>query len=332
MFGPRSPFDVGRAQDATIPSYQDLGGDPRLNGGQQAAPFSVGGWQSQYFYKCGPLATNWDPIACFASSGPRILYELDFTAQSSQTISADGNVTIDGKVWEAQNFAVPTLENAIVNGVGWRTQWAAANLGNVSSGQVSAPRLVIPLTDLVATANVLETRTLQLWMQYSTAGWDGNFSGPQIGYEYRTPGDPLMVPDTHYRVLRTSYAHRPSGVANEWTNLTVTGWSSNQNIFSTANTVGGNPDVLMVDLVDGFERGDCWLGNTVAGAWPVAKEMTPVSQLCLASNTIAGVITGWPGPQTIRMKDARLTLAMIKPSVSVGTSVGVIQKVRLISA
>jgi hypothetical protein len=330
--GPSSPLNSSVPPDGRQPWFQAVGADPRIAPGVDLPPWSVVNWNGSYFYKCGALSTNWDPITCFGSGGARVLYELDFTAQPNQTFSANGNVTIDGKTWEVQNFAAASVENAIVNGVGWRTTIAAAATNDQSFGTISCPRLVIPWTDLHADASPLGVANLQAWLMFDVSGGKGSFAGVENGTEYRTPGA-LPNIDTHYRCLRTKLDVETSGV-NTWSNLTTCNQTGTQRIQSNGNANAlPYPDVTILSIAGGWSRADGWFGYSPgANAWPVVKEMTANAWIANAEDAnVAGVATGYPGPQTIKLKESRCTLAMQHPNASAANSTLIIKKLRVMA-
>lgn len=51
-------------RDGRTPFFDEVGADPRDEPGVDAPPFSVVAFGDEYFIKCGPAPTDWDPPDC----------------------------------------------------------------------------------------------------------------------------------------------------------------------------------------------------------------------------------------------------------------------------
>jgi hypothetical protein len=101
------------------------------------------------------------------------LYDVDFTAQSTQTIAADGNYVIDGKTWTMMNFAntdsSASPRAGIVNGVGLKI--SAISSSDIYAGNFSAPVMYSPLSGFGAGWS---TGKVALWLRCTTTLTTGN--------------------------------------------------------------------------------------------------------------------------------------------------------------
>ena len=94
-----------------------------------------------------------------------IVYDLDFTAQATNTL-VDGNETIDGRTWVAANIASRTTLAVITNGTGLRMTHVNGSTSQLASAD-TAPRISIALSDLIPSYSPL--RRYFFLVQYSWA-------------------------------------------------------------------------------------------------------------------------------------------------------------------
>lgn len=87
------------------------------------------------------------------SAGWTNVFDLDFTLQSTQTISSDGNVTIGGLTWVKGNSASDATAMVITNGTGLTiTPVSVSDMGG-SSSSTTAPFLWISFANIFAAAS-----------------------------------------------------------------------------------------------------------------------------------------------------------------------------------
>lgn len=96
---------------------------------------------------------------------PVIVYDLDFTAQATNTLS-DGAEVIDGLSWTAANIAARTTLAEITNGQGLRMTHVTGSTSQLASAD-TAPRISIALSNLIPSYNPL--RRYFFLVQYSWA-------------------------------------------------------------------------------------------------------------------------------------------------------------------
>lgn len=190
--------------------------------------------------------TAWTSAAA-PSSGWTTLLDLDFTAESTQTIGANGNYTIGGKTWKKENAANEVVSMQITNGTGLVIKPNASAYG---SGSRTAPLIWLAFSQLTTTVDFTLMGNLRIWLQLiswtTTGGGNGSkvFSGvdtDSLSYSHSLAWN--MFP-SYPTAIQMNLATNVNGSA------------------ATANTAGGdnNPDIttnkVMVMQIPGIGTGE----------------------------------------------------------------------------
>jgi len=115
------------------------------------------------------------------STGWQSVYEVDFTAQGSQTFGADGNFTIDNKVWTVTQKANSRTFD-VLNGTGIRVYPNTNSTDYENPSQTSAPRIYIPVTNIFPSFSY-PRHSIRIWFQSAVSGIDQNFERALRGVE-----------------------------------------------------------------------------------------------------------------------------------------------------
>lgn len=107
------------------------------------------------------------------SGGWQFGYEIDFTAQGTQAVSADGAFSIAGKSWTVSSFA-NSRTFGLLNGTGLRIYPNATTSDYQNPSANSAPRISIPVSTLIPGFSY-PTNAIRVWTQSAFSGVDTNF-------------------------------------------------------------------------------------------------------------------------------------------------------------
>lgn len=130
-----------------------VGADGRITAAAQNALPSTGGWQTAV--------------------------DLDFTAQTTQSLATDGNYTIGGVTWTKQNSATDATPMAVTNGTGLVIKPTGST--DIQGPTYTAPLLWAPLSSLLPAAADWTTG-LRLWLSLGAAcNFSANFDSVVYG-------------------------------------------------------------------------------------------------------------------------------------------------------
>jgi len=101
-----------------------------------------------------------------AGGGWTTLYDVDFTSLANQDLTSggDGNKTIDGKTWRADNTGNASIMD-LLNGTGLRIQLGSAS--EYLNGTRTAPIVALPITEL--TGDATPFNPMRFWVEFSVA-------------------------------------------------------------------------------------------------------------------------------------------------------------------
>jgi hypothetical protein len=225
--------------------------------------------------------------------------DLDWTAQGSQTINADGNWTIAGKTWVKDNSAHDSAAMQLTNGTGLII--TPDGPSNLSAATYTAPTFRVPLTTYIPTLS--PNMPLRIWNWISTSNEAANFDEAFFG---------LMIPNGGFANQYNVASFRGfTGGVNGWgsqiivlqSNVTVTGTS----IPFTGNRVG------MMSFPAGIFGGtsSMYTGTTVAGGvWPAVGSMFITTAPALSSAASAALASSGSGQRNAN--DINLFLSALR--------------------
>lgn len=228
-------------------------------------------------------------------------YDLDFTAQGSQTFSSNTNYTIDGKTWTVGNQGNSSVFD-ILNGTGLRISPNAGT--NYYGGAASQPYIKIKLSDLYASIDWDTPIRVSI---YSTDNQAANYDQTYVG---------ISTADLITMAFWAISGHdsgqsvnRIYSLSGELNSGTPTG-ASNTTLF------GGGYDVMTLDLSDGLGKMSAYMqvGTSVAGALPARTTMKAGSKVLFGS----GQTPYYSGGVPVDPGDMVLWLGNVK--VSSGTA------------
>jgi hypothetical protein len=118
----------------------------------------------------------------YPSAGWSTLYDVDFTSLANQDLTSggDGNKTIDGKTWRADNTGNAAVMD-ILNGTGMRIQLALA--GEYLNGTRTAPIMALAITEITGATTY---NPLRFWAEFSLANITVPNEGGRMGVEVDT--------------------------------------------------------------------------------------------------------------------------------------------------
>lgn len=189
------------------------------------------------------------------SESPTDAYELDWTGLSTQAGLGDGNVTVDGVNWTADNTANSSLFQ-ILNGSGLQIT-AAAGVSRTWTGSTrTSPALFVAFEDIAAAAAKYHL-TLTVWSYFSA--WSLPNSQNAIIMGCYAPAGAV------YTTVVSAAGFLNNGVSNfPYIQRSAT--------FTAATALGPSYDVLVWRFLPGGSV-DAWCGSWSAG-WPTA--LTPI--------------------------------------------------------
>jgi hypothetical protein len=117
-----------------------------------------------------------------AGGGWTTLYDVDFTSLGTQDLTSggDGNKTIDGKTWRADNTGSAAIMD-ILNGTGLRIQLGSA--GDYLNGTRTAPIIAMAVTEVGGDVTFSQMR---FWVDFSVANLTAANEGARMGVEADT--------------------------------------------------------------------------------------------------------------------------------------------------
>jgi hypothetical protein len=206
--------------------------------------------------------------------------DLDFSAQSSQTLGSDTTFTVGGLTWTKVNSANDSTAMAVTSGSGLVVTPNAAS--NISASTFTVPSLRIPITTVVPSFTL--TTPLRIWTWISSSNEAANFDEAVFG---------IYVPNAGFQNQMTINAYRGfAGGSNGWgSQITIL----NSNVLFTspaAAPLTGNRVGLMT-LPSGVLGGLAPLatGTTVSGGvWPSLNSLN-MSTIGAATSASSGSIS-----------------------------------------
>jgi hypothetical protein len=206
--------------------------------------------------------------------------DLDFTAQSSQSLTTDGTYTIGvnpytqlGLVWNKINSSGDATAMALTNGSGLVIKPASAT--NISAGTFSAPALRIPLNSIIPDWTIFMPFRVWVWVSANNA-----------------------ATATDQAVFGTFIA--ASGIANQLTFSQfqgfsgTTGWGSQLIVLNSNVTTTGTP--ITVPASPNNQVGLMWSPDGVLGG---QAPLLIGSSVASTTTTISGGSNGQSLPQAI---------------------------------
>lgn len=186
--------------------------------------------------------------------GAQTVYELDWTAQGSQTISADQAWTVDGNDWTSANQAQSSAF-AITNGTGLVITGTSGSSLTWTQSSQTAPGFWVDLADL--SADVLDP-TKDLWIWTHISAYTLSVSNNSAITGLWSPGAGGYSSLMHGQSLAASGASVYSATQRNtsWTNVTGPGSAPG--------------DVLVWRCTGGVVQ--CYVGTWSAG-WPSTSSL-----------------------------------------------------------
>ena len=204
--------------------------------------------------KNGPGATFVAPAL-----EPFTAWELDWTAESSQTINADTTWSFGGASWTAYNTANAGTF-AVTNGTGLVIT-AASGVSRTWTTTRTAPALAIPLASLAAAA-VSCMAPVTLW--FSLAAWTAAVASNALILGVWAPSGSFT------ELVCSAGIMNDAGTTRPFAQRTTT-FTPNTALSTTATTT------IAVRMLPGGTV-DTWVGAAYsAGAWPALSAMTQIA-------------------------------------------------------
>jgi hypothetical protein len=203
-----------------------------------------------------------------AVTGWQTILDLDFSAQSNQTISADGPVTIGGQVFSKFGTAKETAAMAVVAGTGLVLQPIGLSFYLNGSVATTFPGLQLFLSALTFPQAIEWDQRLRLWVYFKTEGFnDGSsqLSGLDVAGATGNYGQYFARQQTASQAQFASKMAQAGSSASSCTGTSI------QASLSAANRVVVN-EFRIAPLGDRLT----YIGAFGTGAWPDLGACTPV--------------------------------------------------------
>jgi hypothetical protein len=197
-------------------------------------------------------------IAQILEAGHETMYELDWTAEANQTVSANGNVTVDGKTWTSANYASASLFSLTL-GTGLRITSNSGSSLTWTTAAVTSPSLRIELDDLAAGLADM-TRDLWVWSYFPA---------------YNCPNSNNTIIAAVYAAATGNYTVQMLGGGFSHNGSAVYPYQQRGSTVSVNTAIATTFDVVVWRYhANGTHT--CYAGNWAAG-WPARSALTKVA-------------------------------------------------------
>lgn len=193
--------------------------------------------------------------------------DLDFTAQTTQTLSPDGNYTIGSYTFTKINSAHDSTAMVLTNGVG--IVIVPDSSSNYYTTTRTLPALTVNLTSIIP--NLILTSRIRVWLYISAYNGAANYDAAVIGIENPTSNSNYSI-----RKIYNSFSRFYAGSLYNGGNRT--------DIYSSVAANTNN--VLVLDLVGGvvgYIASQCV--GTWSSGWPAPSSLLPVALCGIGSST-----------------------------------------------
>lgn len=130
------------------------------------------------------------PSPSAGGGGWQVAFDIDFSALSNQTISADGPVTLGGVSFNKINSANEIAHLAVVNGVGLRFTPVSSPC-DWFADRKSLPALSANLATVIP--NYTLTTPVRAWVRIKNQNFAANFDNLMMGFETGATGGPTVA-------------------------------------------------------------------------------------------------------------------------------------------
>ena len=211
-----------------------------------------------------------------APFGWQTALDLDFTVQTPQTFTTDGQYTINGLTWTKDNSANETVASSIgPNGL----KFIPASTTDLNAATYTAPTLSVPLSSIIP--NYALDTPIRVWLYIGGINAAINYDGTDLALGNVTPA--IVSGSTYIRAVK-GVGNVGSTVVNYYA-LNLNG--SRSSFEATADYIGNNVQVILVPDGMGGAVSQLMTGLFVSGSsWPLESTLQPA-----ANATVAGGVT-----------------------------------------
>lgn len=193
--------------------------------------------------------------------------DLDFTAQTTQTLSPDGNYTIGSYTFAKINSAHDSTAMVLTNGVG--VVIVPDSASNYYTTTRTLPALTVNLTDIIP--NLTLTSRVRAWLYISAYNGAANYDAADLAIENPTSNSNYSI----RKIYNTSSRFYAGSLYNG---------SNRTDIYSSV--VANTNNVIVVDLIGGvvgYMASQCV--GTWSSGWPAPSSLLPVALCGVGSTT-----------------------------------------------
>ncbi len=210
-----------------------------------------------------------------APGGWKTALDLDFTAQTTQTLSPDTTYTIGGLTFTKHNSANEASNCVLTNGTGITiTPTSGTDIVNSTR---SLPLLFLPLSQL-SISNLDWSTAIRAWIYVSAANPGGNYDNSVLSFGTDST-------DWNYNALRGF-----NGSQGLWLRRTINASSNNSGVYGVTLN---NSSVQVISLTMDSTWGNIYHGNLTT--WPGSTWPTTVRPMYSWTDGTGGVVDGFAG-------------------------------------
>lgn len=166
------------------------------------------------------------------------LYDLDFTAQTPQTLSSNTDYTIDGKTWTKVNSAADATA-AAVDSTGLRFRPASASDYNSGAFTMTMPHVYALLSTLCPTLDF--TKSVRVWVYVGAFNGASNYDNTAMGFASSSS----LTGSVTWIVVKRGYGLPGQGIASV---INSDGTNSDTNYHDTKLTIGSTNNVVVMEF------------------------------------------------------------------------------------
>lgn len=201
-------------------------------------------------------------------------YDLDFSAQGTQSLSTDTTYTIDGKVWTKQNSTNDNTAMALTNGSG--VVIIPKSTSDYNGATRTLPLLCLPILSVIPTFDRY-SQGLRVWIYTSSTNYAASFDSVSLSID--------TLDSTYVLDIKNGFNTTGQGQSKYigTNNVNTSGF------VNSAKYIADNVQMLQADLVWGIRL--TGFSGTYSSGWPAISAMHSHASATL-SNPAQGADAG----------------------------------------
>jgi hypothetical protein len=213
--------------------------------------------------------SNSDGYWVARKQGWRTVLDLDFTVQTPQTFTTNGNYTIAGKTWTKAN-STGDSSAAKIDSTGM--VFTPTSAAEYAGGTRSSPIMSVKLTDLYSSIDM--STGIRIWAYISSNNQAANFDGSVHGLDNGTTGYGWAV-----------YGGRT--LSGQGLSIQSTFSGSGLGFLDSVQTLNTTNNVLMLELSNVLDMNGSYYYGSWNNGWPAINTMKKAGLYTATSRAVA---------------------------------------------